>query len=109
MVDKAKRFNAGKVDLTLLPVAACKAEARVWMKGAEKYGRKNWEKLWGEDTTNIVMASLLRHAFAILEGETVDPETQEYHAAHIRANAAMLIHYYERDKEEISDIWEGRR
>jgi hypothetical protein len=99
MSDKAKRFNSGKVDLSLLPVDACMEEAKVWMSGADKYGRNNWEKLWGDDTTNVVMASLLRHAFAILAGETHDPESGLLHAAHLRCNAAMLIKY-EKDKEE---------
>jgi len=95
---KARRFNEGKPDLSLLPTKACIAEARVWKRGEEKYGRDNWRKLWGDDTVNVVMASLLRHAFAILEGEVLDPETQEYHAAHLRCNAAMLIEHYEKDK-----------
>ncbi len=96
----AKRFNEGKVDFTLLPVKACEAECRVWMGGEKKYGRSNWKKLWGENTVNVAMASLLRHSFAILNGEVTDKESGEYHAAHIRANAAMLIEYYERQKDE---------
>lgn len=100
VTDDAKRYNQGKIDLTFLPVEACKAEARVWMKGGDKYGRDNWKKLWGDQTTNVVMASLLRHAFAILDGEILDSETSEYHAAHIRCNAAMLIEYYSRTKND---------
>jgi hypothetical protein len=94
----AKRFNSGKVDYTLLPVKACESECRVWMHGQAKYGRNNWQKLWGEDTVNVVMASLLRHSFAILNGEVIDEESGEYHAGHLRCNAAMLIEYYERNK-----------
>jgi hypothetical protein len=90
----ADRFNDGKVDLTLVPTEANKAEARVWGFGADKYGRDNWKKLWGNDTVNVVMASLLRHSYAILEGEINDPESGEQHAAHIRCNAAMLIEYF---------------
>lgn len=93
MNDTAKRYNTGKIDLTLLPVDALKAEAEVWQAGERKYGRRNWEKLWGDDTVNVAMASLLRHAFAILEGEDRDSETGLLHAAHIRCNAAMLIRY----------------
>jgi hypothetical protein len=70
------------------------------MGGEKKYGRSNWKKLWGEDTVNVAMSSLLRHAFAILNGEVTDAESGEYHAAHIRANAAMLIEYYEVQKDE---------
>ena len=43
----AKRFNKDKIDLSLLPRHALEEEAKVWMFGAEKYGRDNWKKLWG--------------------------------------------------------------
>lgn len=96
----AKRFNEGKIDYTLIPVDAQKAEARVWMAGEEKYGRENWEKLWGDKTTEVVMQSLMRHANAILEGELIDEETGEHHAASIRCNCAMLIRHYNQTKGE---------
>ena len=98
-MSNADRFNEGKVDFTLLPVDALEAEARVWMQGEAKYSRGNWEKLWGDNTVNVVMASMLRHAFAIQKGETLDPESGEYHAAHIRCNAAMLIRHYEEQQQ----------
>ena len=100
MAEQAKRFNSGKVDLSLVPVAATIEECRVWMGGQQKYGRANWKKLWGEDTTNVAMASLLRHAFAILDGQEKDEESGCYHAAHIRCNAAMLLEYYDRREKE---------
>jgi hypothetical protein len=95
---RATRHNQGKIDYTLLPVDALEAEAKVWMLGEKKYGRNNWEKLHGEDTTNVIMGCLLRHAFAILDGELVDPESGVHHGAHIRANAAMLIRHYNENK-----------
>lgn len=91
----ARRNNEGKIDLTLIPVCAQEEEARVWMHGEEKYGRDNWQKLWGDKTTDVVMASLLRHAYAILKGETKDEESGFLHAAHIRCNAAMLIYAHQ--------------
>lgn len=96
----AKRFNSGKIDLSLLPPKACLEEARVWNHGRVKYGRDNWKKLWGEDTINVVMASLLRHAFAVLDGEMRDQESGLYHMAHVRCNAAMIIEYLEGLDEE---------
>ena len=50
---EAKRFNEGKVDYTILPIDALEAEARVWMAGEKKYGRHNWEKLWGDRTPQV--------------------------------------------------------
>jgi hypothetical protein len=90
----AKRFNADKVDYTLVPTDALTEEAKVWMAGEKKYGRDNWQKLWGSDTVAVVLASLLRHAYAIQSGESHDAETGFQHAAHIRCNAAMLVRYF---------------
>ena len=92
--ERANRFNTGKTDFTLIPVDSMEAEARVWMQGQEKYGRGNWEKLWGDDTPTVVIQSLYRHMLAILDGEIYDKESGEQHAAHIRCNAAMLIRYF---------------
>jgi len=102
---QADRFNEGKLDLTLIPPQAAAEEARVWEKGAEKYSRDNWKKLWGKDTVQTVLASLLRHAHAIQMGEDFDKESGCLHAAHIRCNAAMLIEYSNtcKESEEIVD------
>jgi len=96
---KADRHNKGKIDLSLLPVEACLQEAKVWMQGEKKYSRNNWKKLWGNDTPNVVMASALRHMFAILDGEEIDEESGCYHAALIRCNMAMLLEYYKNKRE----------
>lgn len=107
---RASRFNAGKINFTLLPVDALAEEAKVWMSGRIKYPREdrgttklklgNWEQLWGEDTVETALSSLLRHAFAIQSGEWIDEETKHQHAAHIRCNAAMLIRYYNQKVKE---------
>lgn len=93
----AKRYNEGKVDLSLIPVEATLQECRVWAEGEKKYGRDNWKKLWGKDTERVVMASALRHMLAILDGERRDQETGLPHAAHVRCNMAMLLEYYKQD------------
>lgn len=94
MSEVAKRDNLGKIDFTLIPLDAEEEEALVWMSGEQKYGRSNWEKLWGDQTLEVVMQSLLRHANALRRGEVRDQETGLQHAAHIRCNAAMLIRYF---------------
>lgn len=109
MSNNANRFNQGKVDYTLLPLDSLTEEARVWMAGEQKYGRKNWELLWGDDTPQVAMASALRHIFAYLSGEEFDPETGLHHLAHARCNCAMGIrHTKEKQKkqaqEEIANV-----
>ena len=96
----AQRHNQGKIDLSLLPVEACTQEALVWGFGEKKYGRNNWTKLWGDNTVNVAMASLLRHAFAVLNGELEDSESGLPHAAHIRCNAAMILEYQKQQREK---------
>ena len=95
---KAKRFNKGKVDLTLLPEVAAYEECKVWMAGQEKYGRDNWKKLWGDESVEVATASLLRHAMSLASGELFDRETGLPHAAHIRCNAAMVLEYMANEK-----------
>lgn len=108
MSDIALRFNSNKVELTRIPIDAQLEEARVWMKGSIKYpdvavDMANWEKLWGDRTLKICMDSLLRHAAAIMQGESNDPETGLLHAAHIRANAAMIIRYQLQERAQVED------
>ena len=67
------------------------AEARVWECGAKKYGDWNWQRGMKWST---VIGCLLRHTFAIMRGEDVDKESGQLHAAHIKANASMLIYYH---------------
>lgn len=88
---QAKRFNQGKVDYTLLPVDALTEEALVWMKGEIKYGRSNWEQLWGDRSRIVIGQSLLRHVLAYISGEDFDPETGLHHLGHARCNCAMGI------------------
>lgn len=90
-VDIAKRFNSGKPDLSLLYPEAERQEALVWMKGEEKYGRDNWQKLWGSDTINLTCACALRHIMYMLDGEMIDQESGLPHAAHVKCNMTMII------------------
>ncbi len=89
----ATRHNQGKPEFSLLPTKACEEEARVWAFGSKKYGRSDWRRLWGNDTVNTVCDSALRHIFAMLDGETHDPESGLLHAAHVRCNMAMIIEH----------------
>jgi hypothetical protein len=102
-VSRALRHNEGKVDLSLVPVEATIQECMVWEAGAKKYGRGNWEKLWGKDTVNVAMASAMRHMFAILDGQKDDPETGLPHAAHVRCNMAMLLEFYKQQSSVSED------
>lgn len=84
------RFNQGKADLSLIPLASLYGEARVWTYGAQKYSRHNWQRgmAW-----SIPLACALRHLAAWQGGEDNDPETGESHLDHAMCNLRMLRVY----------------
>lgn len=89
MTEKAKHFDAGKPDLSQLPYAALSEIAQVFMYGATKYGRANYER--GFESWKL-LASALRHIYRYLAGEDVDDESKLSHLAHAAANLIMLMH-----------------
>ena len=86
------RFNDGKADLSLIPLATLAPEPRVWMYGEAKYARFNWMKgmNW-----SIPLACALRHLAAWQAGEDLDPESGQPHLAHAMCNLRMLTAYAE--------------
>lgn len=88
---EAKRFNKGKVQMSLLPKSLLEETAKVLMFGAQKYDKNNWRK--GMKYTSVY-DSLQRHLTAWLDGEDIDEESGELHLAHAACNIAFLIEYY---------------
>lgn len=84
------RYNAGKPDLSLIPLCTLEDEARVWEYGAKKYARNNWQK--GIDW-NVTFACLLRHLSAWQAGQELDAESGLPHLAHAMCNLRMLVFF----------------
>ena len=84
------RFNGGKADLSLIPLATLEDEARVWMYGTKKYAAWNWAKgmPW-----SVPYACAMRHLAAWQRGEELDPESGQPHLAHAMCNLRMLTLY----------------
>lgn len=103
------RFNDGKPKLSfnMLGMEVVKGEAAVWEFGSKKYKRGNWLKgmPWTEGVD-----SLLRHAFAFLNGEDIDPESGLPHVDHLVTSAKIVSNSYHKRKDlddrEISDVTE---
>lgn len=102
------RYNAGKPDLSLIPLCTLEDEARVWEYGAKKYAKNNWMKGMNWD---IPQACALRHLAAFQRGEDTDPESGLPHIAHAMCNLRMLTLYSKtypegdtRPKEWLGDI-----
>ena len=86
--------------MNLLPPKAIVEISKVLTFGAAKYDAENWRKL--DDLQNRYTAGALRHIFAHMDGEELDPETNLSHLAH--AMCCLLfkleIELEERTKEE---------
>lgn len=83
--------SAGKTPWEVFPFSETEHVVRVFKikKGAEKYGAPFTYRR-GIPMEKLAAAAI-RHATAILNGERIDPESGELHAAHISANGLMLI------------------
>lgn len=85
-----KKYDGGKLDLTLVPLALEEACARALSFGAGKYGRNNYR---GGIRYTRVLAACLRHLRAWNERRDTDPESGLSHLDHAVACLAMLAVY----------------
>lgn len=110
MENKAERENEGKLRWSLVDFKAMSPMVKVLEFGAEKYDDDNWSKGLG---VKGICESLLRHTFALLSGETNDPESGLPHIGHIQCNAMFIAHmmkfkpeFDDRRKEEFYESTE---
>jgi len=102
----AKRDDSEKLMLQLLDPEFIKGVAGVMTMGAKKYDRDNWKKSAGTDQHDEYIHSakgcLLRHTYAYLGGEYLDPESGYPHLFHVATNL-MILEYYERQSQNEKD------
>ena len=80
MEELGRKFDTEKPRTYLLPPKALMEVSRVLTIGAEKYDEQNWRKL--DNLQNRYTGAALRHLFAHMDGEVLDPETNLSHIAH---------------------------
>lgn len=94
-VNPKEECGAKKTPMHLIPPAMERYLAAAMGHGAAKYGA------WNFRSTKIALSTYVgamrRHTSAIAGGEWIDPESGLPHAAHLAANAAILL-----------DSWENR-
>ena len=78
-----------KPQLWLVPPSATIEEAMVFALGAAKYGPYNWREK--SVKAHVYVAAILRHLFAWMDREDVDPESNRSHLAHVRACCGILL------------------
>jgi len=86
---QAGRMTAREITRRLLTSDLVEA-ARVLEYGKRKYAAWNWIKgmPW-----SVPLGCALRHAFAIIEGEELDPESGLSHRGHLVCNLVMLAQF----------------
>lgn len=86
-------FGVQKASFHCIPPVALIQLGAVCKNGADKYGPMNWRE--HAVTYSIYHNAILRHLYAIQDGEWLDPESGLPHLAHIMAGAAIVLdaHY----------------
>ena len=77
---EGKKYDGEKPRLYLLPPRTLVEVGKVLTFGAAKYDEHNWKKL--DNLQNRYTGAALRHIFAHMAGEELDPETGLDHLAH---------------------------
>jgi len=82
--------------LNNVPMPWIESAVDVFVYGMGKYKKYNWLKgmPW-----SVPLASAIRHAKAIFEGERLDPESGLPHTGHFTCNLIMLATFYDTYKE----------
>lgn len=96
---KGIKHDDGKPQMDLLSAVAIIELSKVLTFGAKKYASHNWRN--GLPYSRVI-AAILRHTFAYLNGETNDPETGLSHMAHVLCEAMFLVEF-EKTKPELDD------
>lgn len=84
-----RKFDAGKLDYTLVPYEALDEIVKVLMFGAQKYDRDNWRHV--DNAMQRYTAAAFRHLTAYNKGETTDPETGLSHLAHVGCCVLFML------------------
>lgn len=87
-----KKDDGGKPRLSLVEPEYIIGTAKILTFGAEKYGKNNWKTAKGDDVERYNDA-LLRHLYAYLGGERLDPESGQPHLHHVSCNLMFLDHF----------------
>ena len=101
MSTEGTKHDQGKPMLNLIDPQAIEGLAAVLTFGAKKYAADNWR---GGINNSRLIASLLRHLFAIMRGEMVDPESGLPHIDHVGCNWMFLSNNL-KNRPDLNDSW----
>lgn len=97
-----QKFDQAKLPMHLLDPLALEGLARVLQFGAIKYAPNNWRKglAWAR-----LIGALLRHVFAIMRGELIDPESGLPHIDHVGC-CWMFLSNMMKTRPDLNDLKE---
>lgn len=101
MSTEGTKHDQGKPMLNLIDPQAIEGLAAVLTFGAKKYAADNWR---GGISNSRLIASLLRHLFAIMRGEYTDPESGLPHIDHVGCNWMFLSNNL-KNRPDLNDSW----
>lgn len=92
-VAQAIKYDAGKLDWSLVPWDSVEEIVKVLQFGGGKYSPWNWVEAGGFKYSRLFNSSM-RHFIAwFWKKEEIDPESNISHLAHLGCNVLFLLHY----------------
>ena len=98
------KYDQDKPRMDLLDADALEGVAKVLTFGATKYAAHNWRE--GISNSRLI-AALLRHLFAIMRGEYIDPESGLPHIDHVGC-CWMFLSNNMKNREDLNDLWKPK-
>lgn len=99
------KYDQDKPRMDLLDAEALEGLAAVLTFGAKKYAAHNWR---GGISYSRLLAALLRHTFAIMRGEYVDPESGLPHIDHVGC-CWMFLSNHMKNRPDLNDLWQPKK
>jgi hypothetical protein len=93
MSEQGKKYDAFKLDWSLLPLSFVKHLVPVFMPGEQRYGFENWKKDFDNEDRRFI-AAMKRHLEEVEEHGPLAINEKDggvYHAAQIAWNALRLL------------------
>ena len=96
--------DGGKPRMDLIDPIAIRGLASVLTFGASKYSAHGWRE--GIPNSRLV-AALLRHTLAIMDGELIDPESGLPHIDHVGCNWMFLSNQM-KTRPDLNDLYASK-
>jgi hypothetical protein len=98
------KLDGGKPRTDLLDPLALEGISRVLGFGAQKYAAHNWR---GGISYSRLIGAALRHIFAIVRGEDIDPESGFPHVDHLGC-CWMFLSNMMKTRPDLDDRWKAK-